>query len=76
MKWGCNTRYSPLRNLKFTGNGSVPAINGLFVYQGHPPVIKHGNGTWTIEIIDYQIDVLIKPPFIGDFPLPCLTTTG
>ena len=31
-----------------------PAVSGA-VFQSHPPVIKHGNGKWTIEIGDFRI---------------------
>ena len=49
-------------------------------------VIKHGNGKWTICTYKCYIYIyisvcvcrcvilLLKPPFIGDFPLPCLIT--
>ena len=38
----------------------------------YPLVIKHGNWKWTI----YRWCSYLKPPFIGDFPLPCLITRG
>ena len=43
----------------------------------YPLVIKHGNGKWTIYIYierEREVILLLKPPFIGDFPLPCLIT--
>ena len=36
------------------------------------PLIEHGNGKWTIEIGEFPI----KPQFIGNFTLPCLSTRG
>ena len=42
------------------------------MYWWYPQVIKHGNGKWTI----YRCWFLIKPPCIGNFPLPCLITGG
>ena len=47
MKWGCNTRYSPVRNVRFTDNGSVPAMCCTFT-TGYPLVnkrfaIEHGH---------------------------------
>ena len=41
-----------------------------FIY---PPVIKHGNGRYTM----YRwLAYWLKPPFVADFPLLCLITRG
>ena len=37
----------------------------------YPPVIKHGNGKYTIYVI-----FLLKPPFIRNSPMPRLITRG
>ena len=52
------------------GLGSTMALTSTAqIVIEYPLVIKHGTGKWTISVI-----FLIKPPFIGDFPLPCLMT--
>ena len=64
----------------WTREGNIEEINSKTsetqcgVSGNYPAVIKHGNGKWTIEIVDFNFP--LKPPFIGDIPLPCLITRG
>ena len=64
--WGASSSSSSNSWLSWSGFlSSQPPQTNLQKKHNYPPVIKHGNGK-----------VPIKPPFIGDFPLPCLITGG
>ena len=66
-----------LRHVRFAPfsvhHGAIVCIIYDQKYHGHPLVIKHGNGKWTI----YQWFFLSKPPFSsGICPFPCLIIRG
>ena len=64
------------------GKGKPLSTGKLTVCYGKSPSLSSvnqlpsGNQTWQGKMNHVSVFFLFKPPFLGEFPLPCLITRG